>query len=115
VGPALVMWAAGRGSRRFPLFAGASHFAVHVLSAAQAKHRSACARDARALRDVPYRAGLGGVPLLPDCLARFECERHAYHDAGDHVIVVGKVRRVGTADGDALTFFAGKVGQFAQR
>ncbi|MDW4498897.1 flavin reductase family protein [Sulfitobacter sp. D35] len=112
--PPLVMWAVDRGSRRFPHFDRAGHFAVHVLSAEQGDLCQACARDAQALRRIEHGNGFGGAPLLADCLARFECERYSVHEAGDHVIVVGKVLRVGMGQGDALTFFAGKFGQVAQ-
>ncbi|MEM7089169.1 MAG: flavin reductase family protein [Pseudomonadota bacterium] len=113
--PPLIMWAGDRNSRRFPYFHQARHFSVHVLSADQSDLCFGCSRNAFALRDINHDRCANGTPLLPDCLARFECEQHAYHDAGDHVIVVGKVLKVSMADGDALTFYAGKLGQFAHQ
>lgn len=112
--PALIMWAGDRNSRRFPYFHKARHFTVHVLSSQQAELCFGCSKDAHALRDIRHERCANGTPLLPDCLARFECEQHAYHDAGDHVIVVGKVLKASMSDGDALTFYAGKLGQFAK-
>lgn len=112
--PPLIMWAADRGSKRFRYFEEAGHFAVHVLSAEQADLCFGCSRDAHALRDIPHGQNADGVPLLPDCLARFECARHAFYDAGDHAIVVGQVLRAGMRNGDALAFYAGKLGQLAQ-
>ncbi|KUJ79770.1 flavin oxidoreductase [Ruegeria profundi] len=113
--PPLIMWAGDRNSRRFPYFHRARHFSVHVLSSDQAELCFGCSKDAHALRNIDHELCENGTPLLPDCLARFECEQHAYHDAGDHVIVVGRVLRASIAEGDALTFFAGKFGQFAQK
>lgn len=112
--PALVMWAPGKGSRRFPRFRAAQHYAIHVLAAEQADLCWACAKDAGALRTMRHRVSELGVPLIPGCLARFECTRVACHEAGDHVIVVGQVDRAEMRDGDALAFFAGRFGQFAQ-
>ncbi|NOC93883.1 flavin reductase family protein [Ruegeria sp. HKCCD6604] len=112
--PPLIMWAGDRNSRRFPYFHKARHFSVHVLSAEQAELCFGCSKDAFALRDIRHERCENGTPVLADCLARFECEQHAYHDAGDHVIVVGKVLRASMSDGDALTFYAGKLGQFAK-
>ncbi|SDX53765.1 NADH-FMN oxidoreductase RutF, flavin reductase (DIM6/NTAB) family [Ruegeria halocynthiae] len=112
--PPLVMWAGDRSSRRFRYFHAARHFSVHVLSAEQAELCFGCSKDAHALREIEHDRCENGTPLLPGSLARFECEQHASHDAGDHVIVVGKVLKVSMADGDALTFYAGKLGQFAQ-
>ena len=51
--------------------------------------------------------------MLTTCLARFDCERHAVHDGGDHDIVVGRVLRAGMSEeGDALGFYKGKIGRF---
>lgn len=111
--PPLVMWAVSRAARRYRHFRHAEHFAVHVLAAHQSDLCFTCSQDAHALRHIRHGLNDHGVPLLPDCLARFECSQHAYHDAGDHVIVVGKVAHVGMQDGEALAFFSGKYGQFA--
>jgi flavin reductase (DIM6/NTAB) family NADH-FMN oxidoreductase RutF len=108
--PALVMWAPGRFSRRFAAFAEAEHFAIHILAADQlpmAQHFAANGYDF-ALPDLV--AGLGAVPLLPGCLARFECARHAVYPGGDHAIVVGEVLRVSTQPGAGLSFFSGGYG-----
>jgi 3-hydroxy-9,10-secoandrosta-1,3,5(10)-triene-9,17-dione monooxygenase reductase component len=50
----------------------------------------------------------GGVPLLTDALASFECEIVAQHPAGDHWIVVGRVGALHISPAeDPLVFFAG--------
>jgi flavin reductase (DIM6/NTAB) family NADH-FMN oxidoreductase RutF len=109
--PALVMWAPGRFSRRFAAFAEAEYFAIHILAADQlplAQHFAANGYDFT-LPDVTE--GLGNAPLLPGCLARFECARHAVYPGGDHAIVVGEVLRVCTAPGAGLSFFSGGYGR----
>lgn len=111
--PALVMWAPGKFSRRFEAFADASHFAIHVLGADQlplAQHFAANGFDFN-LPEVAMNAE--GVPLLPGCLARFECAAHAVYPGGDHAIVVGKVTRVSQRSGRGLSFFAGKYGSIS--
>ena len=40
-----------------------------------------------------YTPGRSGSPILEDALAFVDCETIAEHDAGDHVIVVGRVAR----------------------
>ena len=50
-----------------------------------------------------------GVGRLPGALAAFECESHAQHDGGDHVIFVGRVvRHAARHDGRPLIFFGGR-------
>ncbi|MFN7002037.1 MAG: flavin reductase family protein [Roseinatronobacter sp.] len=111
--PALVMWAPGKFSRRFDAFAEAEHFAIHVLAEDQlplARHFAANGGDF----DLPgVIEGDAGVPLLPGCLARFECARHAVYPGGDHAIVVGRVTQISTRSGAGLSFFAGQYGTIA--
>ncbi len=111
--PALVMWAPARASRRFPYFQAADHFAIHVLAANQAALSQSFAKNPHGFSETPGR-NANGVPLIEGALARFECRRTAMHDGGDHMIVVGAVEQVTMQDGDALAFFAGKIGAFEQ-
>ncbi|WP_343079453.1 flavin reductase family protein [Ostreiculturibacter nitratireducens] len=110
--PPLVLWCPARSSGRFPAFAAASHYAIHVLAADQL---DLCRRFAREGRDF---AGLGdkvtpeGAPALPGCLARFDCAAHAAHEGGDHAILVGQVLRAEMRAGDPLIFWGGRYGDF---
>ena len=57
---------------------------------------------------VEWEPGRGGVPLLTDALASFECAIVAEHPAGDHWIIVGRVDDVHISPlTDPLVFFAG--------
>ena len=59
-------------------------------------------------------AGATGVPLIPGALAHFECERHAVHDGGDHLIFIGRVLALGRSGSLAsrpLVFFSGRYHQ----
>ena len=111
--PALVMWAADTQSQRYPFFAEADDFAIHVLASDQRELCTAASKEAFALRDIPHGENMAGVPLIDGCLARFECKRSACHEAGDHVIVVGQVLQIETREGAPLAFFSGKFGSFA--
>jgi 3-hydroxy-9,10-secoandrosta-1,3,5(10)-triene-9,17-dione monooxygenase reductase component len=51
--------------------------------------------------------------VIRDALAAFECALAAEHPAGDHWIVVGRVRRLRlSSDGQPLVYFAGRFGDF---
>jgi len=110
--PPLVLWSPARASRRFDAFVEAAHFAIHVLAHEQIAlgQHFAQTGDDFALDGVEQ--GLGGVPLLPGCLARFECTTAAVHDGGDHAIVVGQVQRAMWRDGEPLIFSGGSYGRF---
>lgn len=110
--PPLILWCPAYGSARYRAFAGAAHYAVHVLAGDQL---DLCLRFARAGEDF---GGLGdahtpeGAPLLPGCLARFDCAAHAAHDGGDHAILVGRVLRAEMRAGDPLLFWDRHYGGF---
>ncbi|MEL7093276.1 MAG: flavin reductase family protein [Pseudomonadota bacterium] len=108
--PALVLWCLDHGSNRYQHFEAAEHYAIHVLHAGQKALCDAAAKDAHALSAGDVTVNSDGVPLIEDCLARFECRRVAVHAAGDHDIIVGKVARVSMQDGAPLTFYGGKIG-----
>jgi flavin reductase (DIM6/NTAB) family NADH-FMN oxidoreductase RutF len=110
--PPLVLWCPARASGRFPAFARARHFAIHVLSADQQEVALAFARSGTAFDGLALDVNAQGVPLLTDCLARLECETHALQEAGDHAIMLGRVRRAQLRDGEPLVFSQGKFRRF---
>ena len=112
--PALVLWSPAKSSSRFGIFAGAAHFAVHVLAEEQRDLAAHFVRHGRDFAATGWTEGPGGAPVLPGCLAHFSCETAAVHDAGDHVIVVGRVLQAGFRDGAPLVFSAGAYGAFAR-
>lgn len=106
--PPLVLWSPARTSARFPAFEAASHFAVHVLSDEQQKLAELFSKAGlEAFDDLEYTLGIGDVPLLNGCSARFECTHAAGHDGGDHLIVVGEVLRILACDKPSLLFYRG--------
>ena len=112
--PPLILWAASQASRRFPSFQDAEHFAVHVLAAEQHDLCEQVASDGFALKDMDHLSNSEHVPLIPGCLACFECRTHAIHPAGDHAVILGEVLRVEYRPGNALAFFGGNFAQLAQ-
>jgi len=114
--PPMVLWSLDKSSRSLPAFMENDHFAVHVLSADQ-QHLS----DRFASRGVDKFAGLepgrgvGGVALLEDCSARFECETAFRYDGGDHIIFVGNVTKFNHFDRAPLVFHSGGYGMLVKK
>lgn len=111
--PALVLWSPAKRSSRYPFFAAAEHFAVHVVADTQRHICDGFARSADAFGDLDWSPDPQGVPLINNCLSRFECQTQAVHDGGDHSIIVAKVTHVTTHPGAPLMFFGGQYGGFA--
>lgn len=111
--PPLVLWMPDKGSRRFRYFEEAEHYAIHVLTHLQAEVCNGFVRNAHAFDQLPFTHNDKGVPLIENCLARFECTRFASYEGGDHLIVLGQVMKAEMRNGEALTFFSGKLGQIA--
>jgi flavin reductase (DIM6/NTAB) family NADH-FMN oxidoreductase RutF len=110
--PPLVLWSLARSSRRFAHFAEATDFAIHVLGQEQADWPARFGVNGP-WANPPDRHTPEGVPVLPGALARFDCRQYAAHDGGDHLIIVGLVRRVTLEEGQPLVFANGRFGGLA--
>jgi flavin reductase (DIM6/NTAB) family NADH-FMN oxidoreductase RutF len=111
--PALVLWSPAKASRRYDAFVHAAHYAIHVLGAEQAALCKAFTGDGTSpFETLEWAPSAQGVPLIPGCLARFECAREATHDAGDHAIVLGRVTQADWGLGAPLVFSQGALGGF---
>ena len=113
--PPLVLWSAARASARHAIFAGARHWSVHVLGAEQLETCLRFTRGGAQFDGLAHGSTAEGTPVIPGVAARFDCEAHALHEAGDHTVMIGRVLRVTVAGpGDhPLVFAAGLFGQFA--
>ncbi len=93
--PPLVLFCLGDQSSGLDAFLRAGHFAVNVLSDEQRDLSDRFAsRKEHKWKDVAFEAGTGGVPILADCVANFECSVVDVHQGGDHRIFIGRVERM---------------------
>lgn len=106
--PPLVLWSLMLGSPSEEAFRAASHYVVHVLGDHQQalSNRFSGSREQR-FSGLEMRDGLGGAPLIDDCLARFECRNDIQYAGGDHLIFVGRVERFERSAGKPLIYFGG--------
>jgi flavin reductase (DIM6/NTAB) family NADH-FMN oxidoreductase RutF len=110
--PPLVLWSPARASSRYPYYAAAAHFTIHVLGAEQDDLSRRFSRGGAGFDGLARETTPEGVPVIPGALARFDCAHHASHDGGDHLIVVGRVLRAAFRDGPPLLFSQGGFGRF---
>jgi flavin reductase (DIM6/NTAB) family NADH-FMN oxidoreductase RutF len=82
-----------------------THFGINVLGVDQGELSMKFSRDYQnRFVGVEWYAGRTGVPLLPDVLARFECQTIQMLIGGDHWIVVGQVVEANSKDGAPLIY-----------
>ena len=104
--PPMVLVCLDRAADCHPAFASAEVMAVHLLNEDQAHLAQRFAtKNIDKYDGLPASEGLGGVPLLGGVLARVECALERRIDAGDHVILIGLVRRCEVFTGAPLVYF----------
>lgn len=113
--PPLVLWAIGHSSRSHASFRNATHFAINILGVEQVKvSQIFSSKVADKFAAVQWSPGLGGSPLIEGALAVLECEKEAAYDIGDHLLLIGRVRRFGRREGKGLLFAQGRYGMPAE-
>jgi 3-hydroxy-9,10-secoandrosta-1,3,5(10)-triene-9,17-dione monooxygenase reductase component len=106
--PPLILWSLRSESPNLDAFLGASHFSVNVLAESQVElSRRFASSEPDKFGQGAWAEGLGGAPVLAGCAAVFECERQSAQTAGDHVLFIGRVLRVGEAAVSPLVFQSG--------
>lgn len=114
--PPLVLWSLENSALSLPVFQQAQHWAVHVLSADQEELSGRFARrGANKFAGLALEQGIGDLPLLTGCTARFECRNAFQYDGGDHVIFVGEVQRFDRSDAPPLVFHGGRYAHATRR
>ncbi|WP_342642654.1 alpha/beta fold hydrolase [Rhodoligotrophos ferricapiens] len=91
--PPLVLVCIGRQATTYPVFTTAKSFAINVLAEHQKPISSVFAsKVADKFADVDWRPGVTGSPLIEAAVAAFDCDMEQRIEAGDHMILIGRVR-----------------------
>ena len=106
--PVLVLVCVDNRAHMRELLPQAGRFAINMLGEDQRALSRRFSGRAAGKATVSF-ATLDGVPTLPDCLATLVCTVDRLVDAGDHVVVFGRVDTVArrTLGGRPLVYFAG--------
>lgn len=113
--PPLVSFCPDKSSTTWPAIEAAGSFAVNVLADDQA---DVCGRfaskDLDKFEGVAWHTEVTGAPILDDVLAWIDCETEVIHEAGDHWVVIGRVKALDVADDSRgpLLFFQGGYGAY---
>jgi flavin reductase (DIM6/NTAB) family NADH-FMN oxidoreductase RutF/DNA-binding IclR family transcriptional regulator len=113
--PPLVAFLPDRGSTTFPRIREVGSFCVNVLAGDQESVcRSFAAKGSDKYAGISWQPAGSGAPMLDGAVAWIDCDIDTIHDAGDHFIVVGRVRELqAETDRRPLLFFQGGYGRFS--
>ena len=104
--PPLVAFSPAKTSRSYPRIREAGAFCVNILAETQQDLGRTFARSgADKWADVGWTAGATGSPVLDGVLAWVDCDLEAQYEAGDHWLVLGRVRALRGSDHEPLVYF----------
>ena len=107
--PPLALISVGNEASCLPALNASGVFVVNVLHVGQQDLAAQFARrGCDRFEGVTPGAWHTGAPVLPGCMANFECRTHAVVDAGDHRIIIGRILKVHhDADHEPLVYLRG--------
>ena len=112
--PPLVLICIDRNAETFSHFYASKCFVVNILTEQQQELSTRFAKSGGfKFEGVAYETNGMGVPVLDGTLAHLECALIETHEAGDHVIHVGRVENFAVRGGRPLLFFQGRYRQLA--
>ena len=104
--PPLVLWSLQNGSDIYDTFAAPESFAINVLALEHEDLSNLYAKKGdHVMPQEHYALGRNGAPILKGALVSFECDLHATHEGGDHLIIVGRVLDVVSRPGGKPLLF----------
>jgi flavin reductase (DIM6/NTAB) family NADH-FMN oxidoreductase RutF len=90
--PALILVCIAKKASSHPVFSETQRFAVSVLAEDQRPVSGVFAsKSADKFAQVAWHARRTGGPVMDGAAASFDCETHQVMDAGDHIILIGRV------------------------
>lgn len=112
--PPLVLVCMSKGSCNFDSYRHTQNFAINVLADQQRGISTTFAMPSEdRFRDVDWRIGVTGSPILEQVVSWFDCQTHEVIDAGDHVILMGRVVEFQFNDSPPLGYLRGNYVNFA--
>jgi flavin reductase (DIM6/NTAB) family NADH-FMN oxidoreductase RutF len=106
--PPLLLVCLAKTAHSADVFAAAPHFAVNILAEDQkAVSGLFASRAPDKFAHCAWTPGPGETPLIEGAIAQFACTNHQLVDAGDHLILIGRVLDFATTAGQPLGYFRG--------
>ncbi len=112
--PPLILVCIASGSAGHAVFTISDTFCVNVLAEDQLEISTLFASPGdNRFSEVEWRPGNNGNPIIDGAISSFECHRHNIVDAGDHVILIGKVINYEASGRSPLIYCSGSYVEFS--
>ncbi|CUH46978.1 CoA transferase [Ruegeria atlantica] len=106
--PPLLLVCIGKAAHSCDTFAGCDHFTVNILADDQKEISGLFAlQSPDKFETVKWHSNAQNMPVIDGTIASFGCAQHRLVDAGDHLILIGRVLDFETSDGDPLGYYKG--------
>ena len=106
--PPLLLVCIAKTAHSAPIFSDAKHFAINILSERQKDLSGLFAsKEVNKFEQSNWCHGSKKLPILKGNIAHFICENDRLVDAGDHLILIGKVLDHEVSEGTPLGYFKG--------
>ncbi len=106
--PPLILICPAKNAASYEVFRNCTGFAVNVLGEDQRDVSNTFASKRPDKFDtVGHRTAATGAPIIEGCLSWFDCEPHEQVDAGDHMVLIGRVRAFDAGGGMPLAYLRG--------
>lgn len=108
--PLLILWSIDHRSSSLDAFLSTDKFAVHILAEDQKELAGLFAKKgASRFSNCDWKLSADQVPIVNGAAAVLHCDVYNFIAAGDHTIIIGKVRKMEQTNSEPLLFHKGKM------
>ncbi|MGX9132979.1 flavin reductase family protein [Rummeliibacillus sp. JY-2-4R] len=112
IDPLLILWSIDKKSKSLDVFKNAKKFAVNILASDQDK---LCflfsSKVIDRFAECKWNRSENSLPVLEDTASVLECETYQQVEAGDHLILIGKVKNIVNSGKAPLLYHQRNVGE----
>lgn len=106
--PPLVLVCIGKSASSYAIFSERDKFAINVLASGQERVSVQFAsRAPDKFLGISWDRHPQGSPIISECAAWMDCDVYQRVDAGDHLVLIGRVLRCGSRPISALGYWRG--------
>ncbi|MDC9604745.1 flavin reductase family protein [Xenorhabdus griffiniae] len=107
--PPLVLWSLVNHSPNLSVFRDCEYFTISILSCdhQELALRFASSRVENKFQGISVQETPEGIPSIGGAIATLVCANHQQTHLGDHLLVIGEVKRIASIEGKPLVFHGG--------